>query len=90
MPDIPQPSGLAIVETRPDGRGNGGGAPSRQPKRVAETYQETERVTPPDDRITILGIPMEQITTSTRAALAGLVAENATLRSQVQIGRAHV
>ena len=85
MPDIPQPSGLAIVETRPDGRGNGGGAPGRQPKRVAETYQVTERVSlPDDDRITILGIPMEQITASTRAALAGLVAENATLRSQVR------
>jgi hypothetical protein len=85
MPDIPQPSGLAVVETRPDGRGPGGGALSRPPRRVAETYQETERASPADeDRITILGIPMEQITASTRAALAGLVAENATLRAQVR------
>lgn len=85
MPDIPQPSGITVVETRPDGRGqNGGGAPGRQPKRVAETYQEVDRVTPLDDRITILGIPMEQISPSTRAALAGLVAENATLRAQVR------
>ena len=85
MSDIPQPSGLAIIETRPDGRGQGGsGAFTRQPKRVAESYQEVDRVNPPDDRITILGIPMEQITATTRAALAGLVAENATLRSQVR------
>jgi hypothetical protein len=51
---------------------------------VIETYQETERSRPLDDRITIIGIPIEQITPSTQAALAGLVAENTTLRSQVR------
>jgi hypothetical protein len=51
---------------------------------VAETYQEVERVVPRDDRITIIGIPISQITSTTRAALAGLVAENATLRAQVR------
>ena len=37
-----------------------------------------------DDRITILGIPVEQITPVTQAALAGLVAEINHLRSQVK------
>jgi hypothetical protein len=55
-----------------------------QPRKVAEVYQESERVRPPDDRITIIGIPIEQITPTTQAALAGLVAENATLRAQVR------
>lgn len=83
MPDIPQPSGLTAVQTREDGRGQGG-SPNPAPRKVAETYQETERVRPLDDRVTIIGIPIEQITPTTQAALAGLVAENATLRSQVR------
>jgi hypothetical protein len=58
--------------------------PNPQPRRVAEVYQESERVRPLDDRITIIGIPIEQITPTTQAALAGLVAENATLRAQVR------
>src|SRR5205823_558404 len=53
-------------------------------KRVAESYQEVDRVRPLDDSITIIGIPIGQITSSTQAALAGLVAENATLRAQVR------
>ncbi|TAK98113.1 MAG: hypothetical protein EPO08_19990 [Rhodospirillaceae bacterium] len=87
MPDIPQPVGLQIVQPREDGRSQGGGYPGaggHPARKVAETYQETGRVQPPDDRITIIGIPIEQITPSTQAALAGLVAENATLRSQVR------
>src|SRR5262245_27415367 len=85
MPDIPQPLGLSTVQSREDGRGRGGADPGgHAPKKVAETYQETERAKPVDDRITIIGIPIEQITPSTQAALAGLVAENSTLRSQVR------
>lgn len=82
MPDITQPSGLTVVQTREDGRGQGMANPP--PRRVAEVYQESERGRPPDDRITIIGIPIEQITPTTQAALAGLVAENATLRAQVR------
>ncbi len=85
MPDIPQPTGLPGVDTRTDRRRQGGGD-GRSPaaRRAAETYQEADRARPFDDSVTIIGIPIEQITNSTRAALAGLVAENATLRAQVR------
>lgn len=61
-------------------------APPRgqQPKRVAATYQEAANAKPLDDRITILGIPVEQITPMTQAALAGLVAEINHLRNVVR------
>ena len=85
MPDIPEPGGLTAIQVRDEGQGHtGGGPPGRSPKSVADTYQESERSRPPEDRITIIGIPIEQITPITQAALAGLVAENATLRSQVR------
>jgi hypothetical protein len=84
MPDIPQPTGLPAVDTRREGRGAGGESAGRPAKRVVETYQEADRVRPLDDKITIIGIPIAQITASTQAALAGLVAENATLRAQVR------
>src|SRR4051812_31612323 len=85
MPDIPQPTGLPPVDPRGERRNQSGGD-GRSPgaKRVAESYQEVDRVRPIDDSITIIGIPIEQITSSTQAALAGLVAENATLRSHVR------
>ncbi len=86
MPDIPQPDTVKIVDRRLDGQGQGrGGAPPRgQPNKAAETYAETARVAPSDDRITILGIPFEQITPATQAALAGLVAEINYLRGLVK------
>jgi hypothetical protein len=87
MPDIMQPDTLPAVERRLDGRSQGGGkdAPRGQPsKKVAETYAEAARTKPFDDRITILGIPVEQITPSTQAALAGLVAEINHLRNVVK------
>ena len=85
MPDIPQPTGLPAVDPRGERRHQSGGD-GRGPaaKRAAESYQEVDRSRPLDDSITIIGIPIAQITSSTQAALAGLVAENATLRSQVR------
>ena len=85
MPDIPQPDTVTTVERRLDGQSGGQGAPGRpQPRKQVATYAETERVTPRDDRITILGIPFEQITPATQAALAGLVAEINYLRGLVK------
>jgi hypothetical protein len=86
MPDITNPATIRTVEPRRDGRSHGGAADhgGPPPKKVVETYQESDRVRPPDDRITIIGIPIDQITAATQAALAGLVAENATLRAQVR------
>lgn len=85
MPDIPQPDTVKTVERRLDGQPKGQGALARpQPRKQVETYAETERVTPRDDRITILGIPFEQITPATQAALAGLVAEINYLRGLVK------
>jgi len=86
MPDIPQPDTVVTVERRldspPQGQGRGG---SRGPaNRAVETYAETARVAPGDDRVTILGIPFEQITPATQAALAGLVAEINYLRGLVK------
>ena len=41
--------------------------PGHPPRKVVESYQETERSRPLDDRVTIIGIPIEQITPSTQA-----------------------
>jgi len=87
MPDITQPDTLPAVERRPEGRGQGGGkhAPTEQPpKKVVENYAEAARAKPNDDRITILGIPVEQITPATQAALGGLVSEINYLRNAVK------
>jgi hypothetical protein len=84
MPDIPQPTGLPAVDSRREGRKQGTDERGLPQRRAVETYQEVDRVRPPDDRVTIIGIPISQITSSTQAALAGLVAENATLRAQVR------
>ncbi len=85
MPDITQPETMPTVQRRLEGQSQGRDAPRGQPlKKVAATYQEVARTKPMDDRITILGIPVEQITPVTQAALAGLVAEINHLRSQVK------
>lgn len=85
MPDIPQPDTVKTVERRLEGQPQGRSAPSReQPRKAIESYAETARATRDDDRITILGIPFEQITPATQAALAGLVAEINYLRGLVK------
>jgi len=88
MPDIAQPETVRTVERRLEGRsqGGGGGKPAlEQPaKKVAATYEEAAKAKPADDRITILGIPVEQITPATQAALGGLVAEINFLRGVVK------
>jgi hypothetical protein len=78
MPDINQPDALPGVQRRLDGQSQGGGgsaARGQPPKKAVETYQEVAKTKPLDDRITILGIPVDQITPVTQAALAGLIAE---------------
>jgi hypothetical protein len=85
MPDIGQPTYVAQVrpdDGRPQGQGRNPSGPP--PKKVAETYGETAKAKPLDDRITILGIPAEQITPATQAALATLVAEVNFLRGSVR------
>jgi hypothetical protein len=86
MSDISQPAAATLVQRRLDGGSQGTGRdPSAPPaKKVVETYKETDRAKPVDDRITILGIPAEQITPATHAALASLVAEINFLRGLVQ------
>jgi hypothetical protein len=87
MPDIVQHETLPAVERRLDGRSQGGGqdAPrAHVPKKVVANYQEVAKTKPFDDRITILGIPVDQITPTTQAALAGLVAEINHLRNIVK------
>ena len=87
MPDIVQQNPVAVVQRRLEGQGQGGAkdAPRGQPsKKVAASYQDVVRAKSVDDRITILGIPVEQITPVTQAALAGLVAENNHLRNVVK------
>ena len=71
-----------LVQGRLEGRGQdtGKGGGEQPPKKVAETYEEAARSQPAEDSITILGIPLEQITAATHAALSGLVAENNYLR----------
>jgi hypothetical protein len=84
MPDIKEPEAVTLVKGRLEGRGqdnNGKGAPDQPPKKVAQAYEEVDRSKPADDSITILGIPIEQITSVTHAALSGLVAENNFLRN---------
>ena len=85
MNDIPQSSNVALINARNEGRGQGkGGEGGPPPKKVANAYQEIAKAKPVDDRITILGIPAEQITPATQAALASLVAEINFLRSAVK------
>ncbi len=88
MSDIQTSTPLPLVRTRDDGRSHGGGAghdaSGPPPKKVADAYGQTAKAKPLDDRITILGIPAEQITPATQAALASLVAEVNFLRSAVR------
>ncbi|MDX2224827.1 MAG: hypothetical protein SFV21_18885 [Rhodospirillaceae bacterium] len=86
MTDITQPPSVAVVNRRDEGRAqNQARDPGAPPaKKVTETYQEVDRTKPVDDRITILGIPAEQITPATHAALASLVGEINFLRSAVK------
>lgn len=86
MPDISQPETVRIVERRLDGRSQGGhaGTPDQPARKVAATYEEVAKAKPSDDRITILGIPVDQITPATQAALGGLVAEINFLRGLVK------
>jgi len=85
MNEIQQPTNIALVKPRDDGRGQGKAREDRPPpKKVVEAYQETSKSKPVDDRITILGIPAEQITPATQAALASLVAEINFLRGAVR------
>lgn len=87
MPDITQQDSVRSVERRLEGRSQGGGHPggAEQPaKKVAASYEEVAKTQPVDDRITILGIPVEQITPATQAALGGLVAEINYLRGVVK------
>src|SRR3954463_12499340 len=85
MPDIPQPESVKVVEARLDGQAQGRPrARARPPQKVAATYAEAARASTDDDRITVLGIPFDQITPATQAALAGLVAEINFLRSRLK------
>ncbi|GEM_PF-2255398 len=82
MPDINQPTSVAVVHERLEGRTQENGkSREKPPKQVADTYEEVAKAQPADDSITILGIPIERITAATHAALAGLVAENNYLRN---------
>jgi len=85
MPDIGQPESVKVVERRLDGQFQGGGRAGEQPaKKVTASYEEAAKAQPADDRITILGIPVEQITPATKAALGSLIAEINHLRGQVK------
>jgi GGDEF domain-containing protein len=84
MPDITQPESVKTVEPRLEGQQQGRGGARQPPQKVAATYAEAARTSTDDDRITVLGIPFEQITPATQAALAGLVSEINYLRSQVK------
>ncbi len=89
MPDITQPEAVRIVERRLEGRSQGGhtggqsGGPEKPAKQVVANYEEAAKAQPSDARITILGIPVDQITPATQAALGGLVAEINFLRGVV-------
>lgn len=86
MPDITQPETVRIVERRLEGRSQGGhaGVAEKPAKKVVANYEEAAKAKPSDDRITILGIPVDQITPATQAALGGLVAEINFLRGMVK------
>lgn len=85
MPDISQPGSVKVVERRTDGRSQGKpAATGAPPQKIVATYEEVARTKPSDDRITILGIPVEQITPVTQAALGALVGEINYLRNLVK------
>lgn len=86
MSDILPPADVVQVRARDEGRSQAGGRDSDgpPPKKVADAYKEIAKTKPVNDHITILGIPAEQITPATQAALASLVAEINFLRSSVR------
>lgn len=84
MSDITSPAGVVGVqwqEEKPasDGEQNKRDVPANK---VVETYEETARGI--NDSITILGIPIDLMTTQAQAAIGGLVSEVQFLKSKVR------
>lgn len=82
MSDIKSPAGVVGVqwqEDKPDAEQNKRDVPANK---VAETYEETARGT--NDSITILGIPIDLMTSQVQASIGGLVSEVQFLKSKVK------
>ena len=75
MSDINLPSGIVNVNWQEEKPAQDGEQRHHEPpaEKVTETYEESSRTV--TDKITILGIPIDLMTTQVQAAIAGLVAE---------------
>lgn len=84
MSDIPPPSGVIAVQRREDRPHQEGEQKKHEPpaNKVAETYEETARGI--NDKITILGIPVDLMTTQVKATIGGLVSEVEHLKAKVK------
>ncbi|NKB43814.1 MAG: diguanylate cyclase [Alphaproteobacteria bacterium] len=84
MSDIPPPSGIIGVQRREERPHQDAEQKQHEPpaNKVAEVYEESARAI--DDKITILGIPVDLMTTQVRATIGGLVSEVEHLKSKVK------
>lgn len=84
MSDITSPTGVVGVQWQEEKPGSEGESNKRDmpANKVAETYEETARGI--SDSITILGIPVDLMTTHVQAAIGGLVSEVQYLKAKVK------
>lgn len=84
MSDISPPAGVAKVQWQEDKPASDGDHKRHEPppEKVAETYEETARGT--GERITILGIPAELMTTQVSAMIGGLLSQVDQLKAKVR------
>jgi len=84
MSDISPPAGVAKVQWQEDKPASDGDQKRHEPppEKVTETYEETARGT--GDRITILGIPAELMTTQVSATIGGLLSQVDQLKAKVR------
>jgi len=84
MSEITSPSGVVNVQWQEEKPADDQDQKHHEPpaNKVAESYEENARAI--SDHITILGIPVELMTSQVQAMIGGLVSETAFLKSKIQ------
>jgi hypothetical protein len=84
MSEITTPTGISPVHWQEEKPGQDGDQSRREhpASKVAETYEETSRGI--SDKITILGIPIDLMTSQVQASIGGLVSEVSYLKTKVK------
>ncbi len=84
MSEISSPQGIVNVQWQEEKAADDQEQKRQDPpaSKVAETYEENARAV--SDHITILGIPVELMTSQVQAMIGGLVSETAFLKSKIK------